>query len=141
MRICFSCIVKAMEENKDDFILILAGYKEEMESFLLTNPGLRSRFPIHMRFNDYNQPELIHIAEQMCQKRQYQLSNEAKLVLNTLLITPEKDCCSHFGNARDVRNIIEKAIRRQALRLVGQDKITRQELMILEPTDLLEVRS
>lgn len=141
MLICIHGIVKAMEDNKDDFILILAGYKEEMESFLLTNPGLRSRFPIHMGFLDYNQPELIHIAEQMCQKRQYQLSNEAKLVLNTLLIKPEKDYCSHFGNARDVRNIIEKAIRRQAVRLISQDKITRQELMVLEPADLREGRT
>lgn len=126
-----------MEDKKDDFILILAGYQAEMETFLLTNPGLRSRFPIHMNFRDYNQPELMHIAEQMCLKRQYQLSTEAKLALNTMLIPPEGGH-SNFGNAREVRNILEKAIRRQAVRLIAQERITRAELMILEPADLRE---
>ena len=133
------CMVKAMEDKKDEFILILAGYQEEMENFIQTNPGLRSRFPIHMNFTDYNQPELMNIAEQMCLKRQYQLTDPAKLALATMLTAPLGGYSYHFGNARDVRNIIERAIRRQAVRLIAKQHITREELMLLEPGDLQEV--
>ena len=133
------CMVKAMEDKKDEFIIILAGYQKEMENFLLTNPGLRSRFPIHMNFADYNTIELMSIAEQMCQKRQYRLTAEAKQHLQKLLILPSATN-DHSGNARDVRNIIEKAIRRQAMRLISQQKITREELILLQTGDLQEVK-
>lgn len=129
-----------MEDHKNDLILILAGYQKEMESFLLTNPGLRSRFPIHIDFPDYNQSELLQIAEQMCAMRQYTLSAEAH---NSLLkmISKHKDNNrdENFGNARTIRNIIEKAIRRQAVRLIAKSNTTRQDLILIEPGDLTEV--
>lgn len=135
------CLVKAMEDKKDDFILILAGYQGEMEKFLDTNPGLRSRFPIHMNFVDYSQPELLNIAEQMCLQRQYQLTAEAKLILAVMLTPPPNGHNNHFGNARNVRNIIERAIRRQAVRLIAKESITREDLMFLEAVDLQEGKS
>lgn len=134
------CLVKAMEDHKNEFILILAGYQKEMEGFLQTNPGLRSRFPIHVDFPDYNQKELLQIADQMCQTRQYRFSNEAQEAIIALLQTYHHNNWETFGNARTVRNLIERAIRRQAVRLINKNSLTRQELMMLEASDILEVK-
>ncbi|VBB05991.1 cbxx/cfqx [Lucifera butyrica] len=132
------CMVKAMEDHKDELILILAGYQQEMENFLLTNPGLRSRFPIHIDFPDYNDNELLSIADQICALRQYKISQQSKLAMLKILNSLKNNEVS--GNARTVRNIIEKAIRRQAVRLMSKTITTREELMLLEPADLLEVK-
>lgn len=132
---CIHGLVKSMEDHKEELILILAGYKNEMNYFLQTNPGLHSRFPIHIDFPDYTQQELLEIAEQMCRKRQYQLSYEAKKQLTQSLQTAQKPF-ENFGNARTVRNIIEAAIRHQALRLINQSIVTRRDLLVLEPIDL-----
>lgn len=140
MMICILSFVKAMEDHKDELILILAGYQQEMEDFLKTNPGLRSRFPIHIDFPDYNQQELLQIAEQLCAKRQYKLNPETRTALVKMLYQTQQQGTGSFGNARTVRNIIEKAIRRQAVRLITKPTLTRQELMALEPADLMEVK-
>lgn len=129
-----------MEDHKNEFILILAGYQKEMESFLATNPGLRSRFPIHLDFPNYTQKELLQIAEQICQMRQYHFSCQAQDTLCQLLQLHVQSNAEAFGNARTVRNLIEKAIRRQAVRLITQKTISRQDLMILEPSDIKEVK-
>lgn len=128
-----------MEDHKDELVLILAGYQKEMENFLQTNPGLRSRFPIHIDFPDYSQQELLEIAEQLCAKRQYQLTLQTRLALLKMLMPPANRDDDNFGNARTVRNIIEKALRRQAVRLVAKSSLTREELMVIEPCDLPEV--
>ena len=123
-------LVKAMEDHKDNLIVILAGYKDEMDWFLQINPGLRSRFPIQIEFNDYSVEELMKIAKMMVEKRQYKFSNEALLLFENLL--HKKKCDRYYdklGNARLVRNMIERAIRRQALRLVNQRSISREDLL------------
>ncbi|EGO62089.1 hypothetical protein [Acetonema longum] len=135
------CLVKGIEERRNDLILILAGYQKEMENFLQTNPGLRSRFPIHIEFPDYSQQELIQIAEQMCQARQYRLAAQARLLLASIVSAAENGHGDTRGNARTIRNTIEKAIRRQAVRLIAQKSITREELMLIEPEDLSEGKS
>ncbi|MDR3563518.1 MAG: AAA family ATPase [Negativicutes bacterium] len=128
-----------MEDHKDELVLILAGYQREMVDFLQTNPGLKSRFPIHIDFPDYTQQELLQIAEQLCARRQYQLSPPAQQTLLKMLTHSSLRTTDIFGNARTVRNIIEKALRRQAVRLMAKTSITREELIIIEPTDLPEV--
>ncbi len=131
-------LVKAMEDHKDDFILILAGYKDEMEWFLLTNPGLRSRLPIHMEFPDYTVEELLSIADLMLELRQYTMSDSAREELKRIIT---KQCLlghQHGGNARLVRNVIEKAIRRQAVRLIKKDELSREDLLNIRIDDLLE---
>jgi len=130
-------LVKAMEDHKDQLIVILAGYRDEMEHFLSANPGLRSRFPLHMDFPDYTPAELFHIAQRMCRERQYRLSTAAAWRLERLLQqrVPAGPC---NGNARYVRNLIERAIRRQALRLVGRRNLSRDDLLTLEASDVLE---
>ena len=129
-------IVKNMEECKDNLIIILAGYKHEMNWFLETNPGLRSRFPIHIDFPDYTVPELLAIAELMLTKRQYQFSDDAREEFYRYLQEKIKAFHEHSGNARLVRNIIEKAIRQQALRLVGEQQISRNDLILISKEDI-----
>lgn len=128
-------LVKAMEDHRDDLILILAGYRLEMETFIQANPGLRSRFPIHIHFPDYTLDELVQIGELMMSKRQYELTPQAKtafrrMLLNMNLIHP------YSGNARMVRNIVEKTIRQQAVRLYTKPNPTREELISITEADL-----
>lgn len=133
-------LVKAMEDNKDNLIVILAGYKDEMDWFLQINPGLRSRFPIQIEFNDYSVNELMQIAKMMVEKRQYRFSAEALFKFENVLQNSKKDVFyDKLGNARLVRNMIEKALRRQALRLVNQRKLSREDLLQIEPEDISEV--
>lgn len=126
-----------MEDYKDQAIIILAGYKIEMDWFLQSNPGLRSRFPIHINFPDYSINELLKIGELMLNQRQYRLTAEAKMLLkNTLEIMALSH--EHSGNARMVRNLIEKAIRLQAVRLVENNLISRDDLILINSEDIDE---
>jgi len=134
-------LVKGMEDYRDNLILILAGYKEEMEYFLETNPGLRSRFPIHLEFPDYSVPELMDIAELMFQERQYYLTVEARLELERILRREAIFGHRYNGNARLVRNIVERAMRKQALRLLEKARFTREELMTIIKEDLVGAAS
>ncbi|MFA7467627.1 MAG: AAA family ATPase, partial [Desulfotomaculaceae bacterium] len=78
-------IVKGMEDYKDNLVIILAGYKDEMDRFMETNPGLRSRFPIHINFPDYSTIELLSIADMMMEQREYQLTNGAREELRLII--------------------------------------------------------
>ncbi|EGW40259.1 AAA family ATPase [Desulfosporosinus sp. OT] len=128
-------LVKAMEDNKDNLVLILAGYRQEMEWFLQTNPGLRSRFPIHIDFPDYSLDELLSIGNLMFKTRQYELTPEARealrFQLNNLLNTHP-----YAGNARLVRNLVEKTVRKQAVRLFQKPSSSREELIQILPVDI-----
>ncbi len=128
-------LVKAMEDHRNELLVILAGYPDEMDWFIASNPGLASRFPIHMSFLDYALDELMAIAEVICRDRQYRLTPEAKAMLLTRLAF--EGTIENFGNARAVRNALEGAIRRQALRLVKRPYLTRDDLMTLVAMDLM----
>ncbi|MDO3680047.1 AAA family ATPase [Paenibacillus ehimensis] len=129
------CLVKSMEDHKNDFILILAGYPKEIEEFLKTNPGLPSRFPIQVNFPDYTIDQLIEIAKQMAAEREYVILPEAIHKIKNHL-TQEKLLNLNFSNARHIRNLIEKAIRFQAVRLVRRArKLTKQDLINLTHED------
>ncbi|MCL6612642.1 MAG: AAA family ATPase [Peptococcaceae bacterium] len=129
-------LVKGMEDHRDNLVLILAGYQDEMDWFIETNPGLRSRFPIHITFPDYTVRELLDIAGLMLRQRQYVLSSGARDELR-LIIEREHRRHEHSGNARMVRNLIERAIRRQSVRLLQKKgDPTRDELMTIAREDL-----
>lgn len=130
-------LVKSMEDHKDEFVVILAGYPEEMDWFLASNPGLRSRFPMHIDFPDYTTNELLAIAEFMCARRQYRLSPGARRRLGQGLEEGARTAVD--GNARHVRNVLERAMRRQALRLVSRRRVTKDELMTLQGSDIGDV--
>ncbi len=132
-------LVKDMEDHKNDLILILAGYRAEMEMFLQANPGLKSRFPIHIDFPDYSIPDLMAIADLMVSRRQYKLSAEAREAVSQVLKRKAASQMVNFGNARVVRNLVEKAIRQQAVRLVKKERVTRDQLILLEKEDIEEV--
>lgn len=131
-------LVKAMEDRKNEFILILAGYKGEMEEFLRTNPGLRSRFPLHLDFPDYSTRELLLIADVFLKRHDYIFHAEARAVLGKIIEKRKNEHC-YAGNARLVRNLIERCIRRQAVRLMKQNRIStlsREDLELILPQDL-----
>lgn len=138
---CVATLVKAMEDNRDNLIIILAGYSDEMDRFLRSNPGLRSRFPIHINFSDYDAEELFQIALQMYQDRDYELSNRCRWKLKQMLCEFVRTRHPHSGNARYVRNLAEKSIRLQALRIVDREVLNRRELVIIEDIDLPEPSS
>jgi len=132
-------IVKGMEDHKENLIIILAGYVEEMDRFMQTNPGLRSRFPIHINFPDYSTDELLAIADMLLQQRQYSLSSGSREELR-LIIEAMPRLHEHNGNARSVRNLIERAMRIQAVRLMDKKEITREDLLMLSREDISGAR-
>ncbi|SEM83239.1 stage V sporulation protein K [Paenibacillus sp. OV219] len=132
-------LVKAMEDYRNQFVLILAGYPLEIENFLMTNPGLPSRFPIQIDFPDYSIDQLIQIAELMAKDRDYTLMPQTIFKLRQHLMQEKAISMFSFSNARYVRNIIEKAFRHQAVRLLNQYSSSspgKQELMTVRPEDL-----
>lgn len=131
-------LVKAMEDYKNQFVLILAGYPDEIDMFLLTNPGLPSRFPIRIDFPDYSVDQLVRIAEQMAKERDYMLQPQAAAKLRQHLAEQKEDTLFPFSNARYVRNAIERAIRHQAVRLLnlyGNGQPAKHELMTIRAED------
>lgn len=128
-------LVKAMEDHKNEFILILAGYTKPMDEFLRLNPGLKSRFPIQIHFPDYSIPELLDIAGLMLAERQYRLTSRARRRLAEIIDQCSSIAYNDFSNARLVRNLLESAIRRHALRLRFVFKPTREQLQTLESCD------
>ncbi|MFD1037901.1 stage V sporulation protein K [Virgibacillus byunsanensis] len=129
-------LVKHMEDNHNDLVLILAGYPYEMDRFLTLNPGLKSRFPFILDFQDYNVEQLIDIARQMLALREYQLSKEAEWKLRDHLIKKSNETQRNFSNARYVRNIIEHSIRKHAIRLLCNESFSANDLIRINGIDL-----
>lgn len=131
-------LVKGMEDHRRDLVVILAGYELEMDWFLAQNPGLRSRFPLHVVFPDYDDRELIDIARRMAAERDYRLSVDALGMLQKALRQERER--GAFANARTVRNLLEAAMRRQALRLFPGERPTVENLLELTGRDFEEGR-
>ncbi|RFU68439.1 stage V sporulation protein K [Bacillus sp. V59.32b] len=131
-------LVKHMEDRQHEFILILAGYSREMDHFLTLNPGLYSRFPIVVDFPDYSIDQLLEIAGMMLDEREYVMSRDAERKLRDHL-TFLKNVIGplSFSNGRYIRNIIEKSIRSQAMRLLIEDAYDRNDLITLRSQDLV----
>ncbi len=133
-------LVKAMEDRRSALVVILAGYRDEMDRFLRSNPGLRSRIPLQLDFPDYSLDELLRIADQMLTERQYRACPAARARLRELLAGPLGRAATATGNARLVRNLLERALRHQAMRLVRggtpADVPSAQGLMELLAADL-----
>lgn len=130
-------ILKAMEDHRDELVVIVAGYDELMHNFIDTNPGLRSRFNKYFHFPDYSGSDLLLIFKRFCGTNGYTLSEEAVPVLEEKLNEMYENREEHFGNARAVRNLFESAINHQANRLVTDDDITDSELAELTLDDIL----
>jgi SpoVK/Ycf46/Vps4 family AAA+-type ATPase len=109
-------LVKMMEDNRDNLVVIAAGYPDKMDTFLNANPGLRSRFNKHFLFDDYSPDEMVEIFNRFC-STSYQLSDEAKGGILTICTTMHSQRTSNFGNGRDVRNLFESVVTNQANRI------------------------
>jgi stage V sporulation protein K len=130
-------LVKSMEDYKNEFVLILAGYSTEMETFIRSNSGLPSRFPIQLQFPDFTISELLDIADLMAKEREYVLSTTAKEKIRQSLQREVERKNHTFGNARFIRNLVEQAIRLHAVRLLKKKEADRNSLMTILPEDIL----
>lgn len=133
-------LLKRMEDQRGQFVVIIAGYPGNMEEFLKANPGLKSRFDRSFQFEDYNPEELTEIALSLFQTHNVQPDEEAELHLKEYLREMVKHDDPYFGNARAVRKVIERTIKNQHLRLahVPQEKRTEEMIRTLRKEDLAE---
>ena len=131
-------LLQVMENQRDDLVVILAGYKEPMDKFYESNPGLSSRIANHIDFPDYSVNELLEISKLMLQDQQYQLTPDAEVAL-TEDITRRKQK-PLFANARSIKNALDRARMRQANRIFDSrgQVLTKKELVNLEADDILQ---
>lgn len=131
-------LLKAMEDNRSDLIVIVAGYPDLMASFINSNPGLKSRFNKFIDFEDYSMAELMEIFNVMCEKAGYSANKDAYCLVENKLYELYSHRDKSFANAREVRNIIEKAVLRQADRMVKIANPTDDDLRTFIADDFAE---
>lgn len=129
-------ILKAMEDHRDELVVIVAGYTELMHKFINSNPGLNSRFNKYFEFPDYTGPELKGIFDVYCKKNGYHVTDETAAELEKRFTQMYENRGVNFGNGRDVRNIFETAINNQANRLAAQKEVTDEDLQLISMEDL-----
>ena len=131
-----STLLKRMEDNRDRLVVIIAGYKDEMQRFIDSNPGLQSRFNRYIDFPDYTGMELADIFKMYMKKNQYTLAPNADTYLREQFEYAVAHKDRNFGNARYARNVFEKSIQQQANRLAGQSNLSKTQLTELTIEDL-----
>lgn len=133
-------LLQVMENQRDDIVVIFAGYKDRMDKFYESNPGLSSRVTNHVNFPDYTPEELLQIAKLMIQEQQYRFAPNVDEVL--LDYTTRRMQQPHFANARSIRNAIDRARMRQANRIFasGNKILTKADLVTIHPEDILKSR-
>ena len=129
-------LLKGMEDHRDDLIVIVAGYTDLMGDFIHANPGLESRFNKYFYFEDYNGGQLAEIFRSVCKKNGYTLDEETDKAAAEAFQVMYDRRDENFGNARDVRNVFETAIARQANRVAGMEAPKKEDLMALTVADL-----
>lgn len=131
-------LLKLMEDNRDDLIVIVAGYTDKMEEFVNSNPGLKSRFNKYIFFNDYSGSELTEIFNNMAKKQEYDTDKEAGAFVEDYLTKKATAHEENFANAREARNYLERCIERQATRIVEIENISDDDLRTLTLPDVSE---
>lgn len=127
-------LLKGMEDNRDNLVVIVAGYPDLMEAFLESNPGLRSRFNKFLYFEDYTPEQQLSILESMCRKQDYELTSEARE--KSLAYFEQASRAENYANAREVRNYFERAIARQAGRILDLAQADKKQLLELTGADM-----
>ena len=135
-RECLTELTKALEDYRDDLVVIVAGYTEPMNRFFESNPGLKSRFNTFIEFDDYNQDELYDIMTMLCRKNDYTLSEEAAKIVKEKIIDCVNNKGDEFANGRLIRNIYEDMIINHARRVSQIKKPDRKALMELTEYDV-----
>ena len=132
-------LLQYMENKRDDLVVILAGYKDRMENFFLSNPGMHSRIAHHIDFPDYTLEELMQIAELMTQRQMYAFDDQSKQAFSEYLTLRIDQ--PHFANGRSVRNALDRIKLRQAIRLVeAGGSVRKEELSRIDATDVRQSR-
>ncbi len=133
-------LLQVMENNRDDLVVILAGYHDRMDRFFESNPGFRSRIAHHIDFPDYTDAELLHIAETMLEKQHYHFSPEAKAAFTSYIEHRRQQ--PHFANARSIRNALDRARLKQANRLFegSSGPLTVDQISTIDAPDILASR-
>jgi probable Rubsico expression protein CbbX len=133
-------LLQVMENNREDLVVILAGYKDRMDKFFQSNPGLSSRIAHHIDFPDYQPEELLAISKLMLEKNEYRFSAGAEQAFQDYILRRMEQ--PHFANARSMRNALDRARLRQANRLFARrgEKLTRLDLVTIEAQDILASR-
>lgn len=131
-------LLKRMEDDRDDLILIVAGYPREMAEFIESNPGLKSRFNKYIGFDDYTSDELMDIFVVMCRDNDYDLDPGAYMMAEKYLRGIAEGKKDNFANARLVRNYFERCVDRQATRIVQNPDLTEDDLIMLAREDMIE---
>ena len=133
-------LLQVMENNRDDLVVILAGYKNRMNTFFESNPGFRSRIAHHIEFPDYSTPELLDIGSAMLDQLNYYFTKTAKNAFTEYINLRKEQ--PHFANARSIRNALDRVRLRQANRLFKENDgpVDAEKLSILEEVDIRESR-
>ena len=131
-------ILKAMEDHRDDLVVIVAGYTDPMEKFINSNPGLKSRFNKYIEFPDYSVDELEQIFNMNCEKYEYEVEEEAKKHIRMLISARKLTRIENFANAREVRNLFEEIVTNQARRIAGLENPTPEDIKLIKSEDLTE---
>lgn len=131
-------ILKAMEDHRDDLVVIVAGYTELMDLFIHSNPGLESRFNRFLMFEDYTPEQMVAIFKMQCKKGCYVLAQGTEELVRDFIAEESAD--DSFGNARGVRNLFEHILVAQNNRLAKMENVTRDDLMQILPDDVLSAR-
>lgn len=132
-------LLKGMEDQRGELVVVVAGYPDEMEEFILSNPGLQSRFNRYFRFDHFNVDELLKIFRLIAGKADFVLSEDAEEKLTEILERAYEKRHKGFGNARTVRNLFEKIIERQANRIVDVTPVTEELLKTITEEDIPEI--
>ena len=135
-REAIATLLKRMEDDRDRLVVILAGYTNEIEQFIDSNPGLRSRFNRYIHFDDYTAEELYEIFCLQVKKSEYVLAEDASQYLKERLAAVVADKPKDFGNARYVRNLFEKTIEAQSNRLASKAELSKDDLTLITKEDL-----
>lgn len=136
-RECLTELTKALEDSRDDLIVIVAGYTEPMNHFFESNPGLRSRFNYFINFENYSSTELLDIFETLARKDDYYIDGKLKEVLLNYFNEKLESNLTNFANGRFVRNLYEDLIMNQAVRLNNDTQYSSQELSLLKLEDFI----
>ena len=131
-------ILKAMEDNRKDLVVIVAGYTKPMEKFINSNPGLKSRFNKYIEFPDYTIDELMGIFHMNCKKYDYVLDEDVEKHIREMLVAKKLSSQENFANAREVRNMFEDIVTNQARRVARMEQPTGDDMMKITLDDLTD---
>lgn len=134
-RECLTELTKALEDYRDDLVVIVAGYSEPMKVFFESNPGLKSRFNTFIEFENYNEDELLQILETICKKNDYILSESARIAAKQIIASELSNTQDNFSNGRMVRNLYDDITMNHARRVINSDVQTKENLSTILEED------